>query len=472
MGKKGNHATELGTEPIGKLLLRQSVPAGIGILVMSINMIVDTIFVGQWIGPFAIAAITVVLPIAFFIASVGMAIGVGGGSIISRALGGGEIDRANKTFGNMISLTVLLSVVMVAIGLLFHQPILSAFGAKGNIMPLAETYFTLILPSIPLLAWAMMSNNVIRAEGEPRTAMLVLLVPAFANILMDILFIKYLGWGMAGAAWATSISYASSGGYALYFFLRGNSELKIKLNYLRLKLKLVKEIAALGSVTLARQGVISLLSLVLNNALFKYGGSELYVSIYGIISRVMMFGLFPVLGVTQGFLPIAGFNYGAKQYDRVRKVVLHSIGYGTLISIIIYALISIFEEPLVAIFTDDPFILKEAPGALLIVFFATPVILAQLVGAAYFQAIGQARPALLLTLTKQGFFLIPLVLILPHYYGVNGIWYAFPIADILSTIVTAIFLTKAMKVLKVKQEEVEREQAAKAQEIAAERAPE
>jgi Na+-driven multidrug efflux pump len=148
-------------------------------------------------------------------------------------------------------------------------------------------------------------------------------------------------------------------------------------------------------------------------------------------------------------VPIAGFNYGAKHFDRVKKTVLHAIGYGTVISVFIYILIIIFEEPLVAAFTDDPFILKEAPKALLIVFFATPVILAQLVGAAYFQAIGRARPALLLTLTKQGFFLIPLVLILPEFYGVTGIWYAFPIADILSTVVTVIFLRKAMRELNV-----------------------
>lgn len=452
MAEHESHTTKLGTAPIGKLLLQQSVPAGIGILVMSLNMIVDTIFVGHWVGPYAIAGINVVLPISFLIASIGMAIGVGGGSIISRALGEGNEERAFVTFGNMISMTLGLSLIIVLTCVFLQEPALNLFGAKGEIMADASTYFRIILPGIPFLAFAMMSNNVIRAEGEPRIAMMVMLVPAFANIIMDVLFIKVLDGGMAGAAWATVVSYASSAGFALWFFLRGKSELRIQVKYFPLKKDIVKQIGSLGGVTLARQGVVSLLSLILNNTLYEFG-NELYVSIYAIISRVMMFALFPVLGVTQGFLPIAGFNYGARKFERVRKVVMLSILVGTIISIAVYALIIAFETPLVLAFTDDPFVAEKAPRALLIVFLATPVILAQLVGAAYYQAIGKALPALLLTLTKQGFFLIPLVLILPHIYGVDGVWYAFPIADVLSTVVTVIFLRKAMRELRVRESE-------------------
>jgi len=436
-------SSDLGTQPISKLIVSQSVPASIGFLVMSIYMIVDTIFVGQFVGSIAIAAITVVLPITFLIASIGMSIGVGGASIISRALGVGNDELASQTFGNQISLVATLSVLFVSLGFYFDQPILRFFGAKGDILAPAESYFHIILLGVPFLAWAMMSNNVIRASGYPKVAMWTMLIPALFNLIFDPILIVWLKMGLEGAAWATSISYALSAGYACWFFTKGKSELRIKSSHFPLRKKIVQEMLALGFVTLARQGAISLLAIVLNNTLFKFG-TELHVAIYGIVSRMMMFAFFPVIGITQGFLPITGFNYGAGHYDRVREVIKKSILYGTVITIGIYALIILFNEPIVRIFTTDAFLIAETPRALLLVFLASPVILTQLIGSAYFQAIGKAVPALLLTLTKQGFFLIPLVLIMPHYFGIDGIWYSFPIADVLSTLVTLVFLRRAM----------------------------
>ena len=212
-------ASNLGTEKISKLLIKQAVPATIGILVMSINMIVDTIFVGQWIGVLAIAAITVVLPIAFLISSIGMGIGIGGSSIISRALGAGRSDKAFLTFGNQISLTLLLAIIFVILGVFFSVPILTLFGAKGAILPIAATYFDVIIYGVPFLAFAMMGNPVIRAEGKPKFAMVAMIIPAFVNVILDIIFIKVFDWGMWGAGLATSISYASCGLFIFYFFL-------------------------------------------------------------------------------------------------------------------------------------------------------------------------------------------------------------------------------------------------------------
>ncbi|MEN8964844.1 MAG: MATE family efflux transporter [Polaribacter sp.] len=434
-------ASDLGTEKISKLLIKQAVPATIGILVMSLNMIVDTIFVGKWIGVLAIAAITVVLPIAFLISSIGMGIGIGGSSIISRALGANNYEKAFLTFGNQICLTVILAITFVLLGNLFSVPILNLFGAKGDILPIASDYFSVIIYGVPFLAFAMMGNPTIRAEGKPKFAMYAMMIPAVLNILLDILFIKVFNWGMWGAGLATSLSFASCGLYILYFFLSSKSELQIIPKNFKLDHKIVREIVELGGVSVVRQGAVSILMIVLNYSLYKYGG-EISIAIFGIINRVMMFALSPVLGVSQGFLPVAGFNIGAKKNDRIKDTIKISVYFGSIIGTIIFLGIVFFKEEIIWVFTNDATLLSETPNAMLIVFLATPIVTMQLIGSAYFQAAGKAIPALILTLLKQGFFLIPLAYFLPKYYGVNGVWWSFPIADILSTVITVLVLKR------------------------------
>ena len=434
-------ASDLGTEKISKLLIKQAVPATIGILVMSLNMIVDTIFVGKWIGVLAIAAITVVLPIAFLISSIGMGIGIGGSSIISRALGANNYEKAFLTFGNQICLTVILAITFVLLGNLFSVPILNLFGAKGDILPIASDYFSVIIYGVPFLAFAMMGNPTIRAEGKPKFAMYAMMIPAVLNILLDILFIKVFNWGMWGAGLATSLSFASCGLYILYFFLSSKSELQIIPKNFKLDHKIVREIVELGGVSVVRQGAVSILMIVLNYSLYKYGG-EISIAIFGIINRVMMFALSPVLGVSQGFLPVAGFNIGAKKNDRIKDTIKISVYFGSIIGTIIFLGIVFFKEEIIWLFTNDATLLSETPNAMLIVFLATPIVTMQLIGSAYFQAAGKAIPALILTLLKQGFFLIPLAYFLPKYYGVNGVWWSFPIADILSTVITVLVLKR------------------------------
>ena len=436
-----SQSDELGRLPIPRLLIKQAVPASIGFLIMSIYGIVDTIFVGRWVGPMGIAAITVVMPIVFLIASIGMSIGIGGSSIISRALGADDQDRAHLAFGNMITLTIAISTAIVVMGAFFQDSILMLFGGRGDILQPARDYFGITLLGIPFLAWAMMSNNVMRAEGRPKMAMVVLLVPAIANIILDPIFIVWLNMGIEGAALATALSYVGSALFGFWFFVLGGSEFQIKIKALKLRAFIVKEIFAIGGVTLARQGTISLLSVVLNNALIRYGG-EISVSVYGIINRMMMLTNFPVIGITQGFIPIAGFNYGAKKWTRVREIINLSLRSGTAIAFMTFLGIISFAPQLTAIFTTDPELLALSAPALRKSFLATPLIIIQLIGSAYFQAIGKALPALLLTLTKQGFFLIPLILILPPIWGIDGIWYSFPIADVMAASVTYFYLRR------------------------------
>ncbi|MBS9461129.1 MATE family efflux transporter [Flagellimonas sp. 389] len=447
---------QLGEEPIGKLLIKQAVPASIGILVMSLNILVDSIFVGNWIGSIAIAAINVVLPVSFFIAALGMAIGIGGSSIISRALGAENKEKALKTFGNQITLTLLVTISMVALGLYFVDDLIPAFGGKGTIFDPAKIYYTIILYGVPFLALCMMGNTVIRAEGKPKFAMVAMIIPSVGNLLMDYVFIYIFDWGMHGAAWATTAGYLMCFAYIFYFFTSKNSELKISLDHFGLDIPILKEIGSLGFVTLARQAVTSITYLLMNNILFNLGG-EAMVAVYAIIGRMLMFALFPVFGVTQGFLPIAGFNYGALKYYRVKESIYTAIKYAALVATLVFVGLMLFPEAITSLFLSNKenlpseelltnaFVLEHAPNAMRWVFAATPIIALQLIGAAYFQAVGKATPALLLTLTRQGFFFIPLILILPSYLGELGVWLSFPIADVLATIVTGIYLVREVK---------------------------
>ncbi|TPV35024.1 MATE family efflux transporter [Paucihalobacter ruber] len=437
-------AEDLGTQPIGKLLIKQAVPASIGILVMSLNIIVDTIFVGNWIGSIAIAAINVVLPVSFFIAALGMAIGIGGSSIISRALGANDKEKALKSFGNQLSLTLLLTIVLVFFGLLFVEDIIPKFGGKGAIYEPAKIYYTIVLYGVPFLALCMMGNNVIRAEGKPKFAMIAMIIPSVGNLILDYILIYVFDFGMAGAAWATTLSYLLCFGYILWFFMSENSELKINLSHFNLSKKITSEIASLGSVTLARQAVVSIIYLFMNNILFDIGG-ESSVAVFGIISRVMMFALFPVLGITQGFLPIAGFNYGARSYSRVKETINTSVLYASGLAIVIFVFLMVFTEQIVSVFTKDATVIDQTVYAMKWVFLAVPIVSVQLIGSAYFQAIGKAIPALLLTLSRQGFFFLPLVLILPYFYGEFGVWISFALADFLSTILTAYFINREVR---------------------------
>ena len=436
----------LGSEPIGTLLMKQSVPAAIGILSIAIYQIIDTIFVGNYIGSNAIAAITVVLPITFLISSVGMGLGVGGASIIARALGADNPKKADQTFGNLISLVAIFSLITLTLGFFFAEPVIQLFGGKGAIFPLAYEYYMILLPTLPFLAWAMMSNNIIRSEGQAQVAMFTLIIPGLMNIVLDAVFIMGLGWGMKGAALATAISYMCSAAFTFWFFVSGRSSISFYKENLKIKWSIVKETLAIGGTTLARQGIGSLLAIILNNTLFTYG-QELGVAVYGIISRVMMFVFFPIFGLVQGSLPIIGFNYGALQYDRVKKTVVTAMVTCTAISMVVFLLIFTFSDRFIRIFSKDPQLISEGGRALKLVFIAAPIIGIQALGAAYFQAIGKALPALLLTLSRQGFYLIPLVLILPFYLQIDGVWYAFPIADVLSMLTTLAFLYPQWKAL-------------------------
>jgi len=301
----------------------------------------------------------------------------------------------------------------------------------------------------------MMGNTVIRAEGKPKFAMVAMIIPSVGNLLMDYIFIYVFDWGMAGAAWATTGGYLLCFVYVAYFFFSKNASLKPRFKHFVFKKTIVSEIGALGFVTLARQAATSITYLIMNSLLFSMGGEAL-VAVYAIVGRMLMFALFPVFGVTQGFLPIAGFNYGAGNMQRVRESINTAILYASALATLVFIGLMVFPEAITALFLSaknadvetmalNAYVLEHTPAAMRWVFAATPIIALQLIGAAYFQAAGKAVPALLLTLSRQALLFIPLVFLLPMWFGTIGVWLAFPISDVLATIITGYFLRREIK---------------------------
>lgn len=452
MKKSTKTSGKLGTESIGKLLLQQSLPASIGFLVMSLYQLVDVWFVSRYAeGELAIAAITVVLPITFLISSFGMAVGVGGASVLARALGEENPEKAQKTFSNQILLTLGFVVSFVLLGYIYQTELLTLFGANEEIMPYAKKYLNILLLGLPFLGWAMMSNNVIRAEGKPKVAMLTMIIPAVSNIVLDYVLILHFDMGIAGAAWATTTGYVLSGLYTLWFFLSGKSELELSKSKLRFDLPIVKEITSIGSITLLRQSMFSLLAIVLYGQLDKWGqveyaatlgdsGGSHAIAVYGLIRGFTLFVAFPIIGIMQGLMPIVSFNYGAKNGQRVKDSVWLAIKWTTGISLLLLSVIVLFPEDLIAIFTEDKYLLAHTPRVLKLIFISLPIMGIGFIGGAYFQAVGKPIPALILTLARQGLFMIPLMLIMSHFLGLDGVWFSMPVGEILAGVWAAVWL--------------------------------
>lgn len=445
---------KLGTESIGKLLLQQSLPASIGFLVMSVYQMVDVWFVSRYAeGELAIAAITVVLPITFLISSFGMAVGIGGASVLARALGEGNSEKAQKTFSNQIMMTLGFVLFFVFVGYIYQTELLTLFGANEEIMPYAKKYLNVLLLGLPFLGWAMMSNNVIRAEGKPKMAMYTMIIPAISNIVLDYVLILKMDMGIEGAAWATTVGYMLSGLYTLWFFASGRSELKLSKSGLRFDIPIVKEISSIGSITLVRQSMFSLLAIVLYAQLDKWGqvqyadtlgesGGSHAIAIYGLIRGFTLFVAFPIIGIMQGLMPIVSFNYGAKNGIRVKDAVWLAIKATTGISMLLLSIIVIFPQELIGIFTEDKDLLAHTPRVLQLIFISLPVMGIGFIGGAYFQAVGKPMPALVLTLARQGLFMIPLMFILSGFlgFGLDGVWASLPVGEILAGIWAAIWL--------------------------------
>jgi putative MATE family efflux protein len=438
----------LADEKISRLLIKLSLPATIGMLVMALYNIVDTIFVGHGVGPMAIGGLSVVFPVQIFIMAFGQFLGMGGASLVSRSIGQGKLEVANTAYGNIIILNLLFGLAITIFGLIFMESLLTLFGSTGDVYQYASDYMRIILFSAPVLIYMMASNNILRAEGKAKIAMGSMLVSALTNIVLDAIFIFYFHWGVKGAAWATVIAKITTSVYIILYIQSNRSTLHFRFKYLKPNLPILKEIFAIGISAFFRQIATSILVIVANNVLTKYGNS-LYLAAYGVINRLMMFCIMPIFGIAQGLQPVVGFNYGAKRLRNVLKAYQLASLYSTVISVLGFFLILIFPAQLMSIFTKDAELIKIGVHAMKLMVIAMPVIGFQINGAMFFQALGKAIPAFILTTSRQILFLIPLLILLPQWLSIKGIWLSFPIADVLAAVLTLFFLLPQMKKLKV-----------------------
>lgn len=430
---------QLGEEPVGKLLLKMSIPAIIGMLVMSLYNIVDTIFISYFVGVEGVAGVTFAFPLMIIMMAVAATLGIGGSSVISRRLGEGREKEANFVFGNILTIVLITGVVGVIAAFTLLEPTLRLLGATEGIMGYAIEYIFPITLATILFTFGFASNAIIRSEGNARFAMITMIIPSVLNIILDPVFIVWLDMGVQGAAIATVISQAVTAVVTLGYFLRGHSTLIISKQFMTLQLRVVKEIFVIGLPAFARQVSASVMMVAINAMLIRYGG-EFYVGVFGIVQRVSMFALMPMMGILQGMQPIIGYNYGAKQMERFRETIRLGLKVVTIFSAGVFVVMMIMPELLMRIFSQDPMVIGAGSEGMRIVFVMAVLIGAQVVSGGIYQAIGHARPALILSLARQVLFLIPLVLILPPYIGVMGVWLAFPLADILAFSLSAYLM--------------------------------
>lgn len=434
----------LAEEKIWSLLLKLSVPAMIGMIVNAFYNVVDTIFVGRGVGVRGIAAISIAFPIQMIVMAISLSVGIGSASIISRKWGAKDIDGAESTLGNALSLTVLLGIIIGVPSIVFAPQILKVFGASENIIGYSIVYLRIILSGIFFTLFTMVTNNIIRAEGNANMAMITMLTSAIVNIILDPIFIFGLHMGVAGAAIATVIAKFITTVVQFYYFRSKYSIIKFRINKLRLKWRLIKEIFTIGSSAFARQVVGSLMIIVLNKLLSVYGG-DMGIAVYGVIQRLLMLAYMPMFGIAQGLQPIVGFNYGAGLYDRVKEGIKDSIVAASLISTSSFIILCLFPGFFISLFSKNPDLIKMGSSALRIITAAFPLIGFQIVASSMYQSLGKSVPAFFLAILRQLLLFIPAVYLLSAIFKLNGIWITFPITDSISAIVTAIMLFYSIK---------------------------
>jgi putative MATE family efflux protein len=437
----------LARERIGPLLFKLSVPAIIGMVVHGLYNLVDTIFIGRFVGTLGIGGTAIAFPVQMILMAVGMTLGIGGASIISRRMGAGDLEGASHALGNMVILSLVCGLVCLILGLLIIEPLLRLFGATDVLLPYARAYLEVILIGSPMLIFSMAAGSAARAEGNAQVAMASMVIGAVLNIILDPLFIILLGLGVQGAAIATVISVTVSSLFLIRYFLSGNSELDLRLRHMRLNGAIAKEIFAVGSSDFVRTSAMSLTTGLFNNILKNFGG-EVPIAAFGLIFRILSFVFMPLVGIAQGAQPIIGFNYGAKQFERVKKGLRLANLSATAVTVGGFLVFILFPRPIYQVFSSDPELIDAAVSATRLLIIGFPLVGYQAIGGSLFQALGKARPALFLSLLRQVLVLIPIVLILQRFLGLTGVWLSFPLSDAVSFIVTLIMVTYTMRRLR------------------------
>lgn len=441
------HHESLGIEKISKLLYKQSVPATIGLLVISLYNFVDAIFIGHGVGTLGVAALGVAFPIQMIMMSIPQTMGVGAASIISRKLGAKQYEEAEITLGNFFSITAIFSVSATVLGYYFLGPLLKIFGASETILPYAQEYMSIIFIGTILISLTAGCNNIIRAEGRARYSMIVMISSIVMNIILAPIFIFYFKMGMKGAAFATVAGQGIGAIMTIAFFLKGKSGIKIGLHHFKLKYKVIKEIIKMGSSLLVGTIAGSILIIFLNRSLGDHGG-DLAIASYGIINRILAVIAMPIFGLVQGLQPILGYNHGAALYKRAHESIILTLKVMTLISIGAFIILFIFAESMAKLFTSDKDLILMTKDAIRIIIIFLPLSSFQKIASGLYRSIGKALPAYVFS-SMQIILILPLILILPEFFGLHGIWFSFPITDFVAGVIIFFFVRKELRALKI-----------------------
>lgn len=441
----------LGLEKTSKLLVRFSIPAIIGMIVQAFYNVISRIFIGNSVGSLGIAGITVAFPVMMLQLAFGFMIGMGATTLVSIRLGERKKEEAELVVGNTIILLIILSLLITVIGLMFMDPMLRLFGASDVVLPYARDYLGIILLGTILGMTGFGMNNFLRAEGNPNKAMVTMLIGSIINIILAPIFIGVFHWGMKGAAIATIISQTVSAIWIVSHFALGKGELKVRKKNLRLDPQIISRIIYLGLSPFAMMFSQSLLGGLMNISLKTYGG-DLAISGMGVVTTLMSLIMMPIMGISSGAQPLIGYNFGAKKYDRVKEVLKYSVMATTAIATFGFVITRMFPTQLIAIFnSQDAQLIEFGSRALLIFLLLLPIVGFQIIGAGYFQAVGKPIHATVLGMSRQVLVFIPALLILPRFFGLDGVFIAGPVSDLISTTLTGVFLFLEIKHLDRKQ---------------------
>ena len=435
---------ELGTKPVGQLLMRYAVPAIIAMTASSLYNMVDSIFIGQGVGGMAISGLAITFPLMNLSTAFGAGVGVGASSLLSVKLGQKDYGAAQNILGNTVMLNIITGISFSIISLLFLEPILMFFGASAQTLPYAKDYMEIILCGNVITHLYFGLNALQRAAGKPQLSMYMTIFTVILNAILDPIFIWPLGLGIRGAAYATVLSQLFALIWQVVMFSNKAEFIHFKRGIYRLKSQLVKNIIGIGMSPFSMNVCACFVVIIINNSLVDHGG-DMAVGAYGIINRIAFIFVMITIGVNQGMQPIAGYNYGAMKFDRMMRVLKYAVICGTCVTTVGFIVGQFFPEQCVRLFTSDETLISLSVHAMRLTTVSFPIIGFQMVVANFFQSIGKAKVSVFLSLSRQLVFLIPMLLVLPTLYGVDGVWYSMPVADTISALVTAIIMYLFMR---------------------------
>lgn len=444
---KSNSPLDLGVKPIGNLLRQYAIPAIVAMTASSLYNMVDSIFIGHGVGPLAISGLALTFPFMNLSAAFGAMVGVGASTLISVRLGQKDYKTAQYIFGNAVSLNIILGILFSVIALVFLEPILYFFGASDATLPYAKEYMYIILIGNIITHAYLGLNAILRSVGHPRMAMNATIATVISNAILDPIFIFGLDMGIQGAAIATILAQFLSLLWQLSVFNKPKELVHFQKGIYHLSKKIVKETLGIGLSPFLMNSCACIVVILINRGLGTYGG-DLAIGAYGIANRIAFLFIMVVMGLNQGMQPIAGYNFGAQNYDRVLKVLRYTLIGGTTVTTCGFLIGEFFPELCVRMFTSDPDLISRSVDGMRLMLMVFPFVGAQMVTTNFFQSIGQAHKSIFLSLTRQLLFLIPLLIILPPLWGVKGVWLAMPISDAISCIVAGTLLTVQYKKFK------------------------